>query len=147
LNNETFQTSRNFLIQHFENVIEKHTSYFPVEDDDALYYSRPLECDVIVFLFVLPVSDINQEALDLYEEEIRFPTGQRVIRPPPMQLSGVVYSPDCGSALEWRDETAIKIEKFWIAGRAVGIAGGIIAGIQVLWVIREMAERGSPSVR
>jgi transmembrane E3 ubiquitin-protein ligase len=145
-NNDTFQTSRDLLIKQFETALEKHTAFIPIEDDDTLYFSRPIQCDVIIYLFVLPVSAVTQEALDLYEEEVRFPTGQSIIKPPPMQLSGVIYSPDCGTALQWRDETAVKVEKFWRAGRVVGIAAGLIAGIQVMWVIKEMAERGSPSV-
>jgi hypothetical protein len=77
---------------------------------------------------------------------MRVPTGQSVVKPPAMELSGVMYSPDCGTALEWRDEKAVKVEKFWRAGRVVGIVGGLIAGVQVWWVLKEMGERGSPSV-
>ena len=101
---------------------------------------------MIVFLSVLPLAGITPESLAIYENEMRFPTGQRVVKPPAMELSGVMYSPDCGTALEWRDERAVKVEKFWHVGRTVGIVVGLIAGVQVWWVLKEMSERGSPSV-
>jgi hypothetical protein len=63
-----------------------------------------------------------------------------------MEISGVAYSPDCGLALEWRDERATKVERFWSAGRWIGIIAGTIAAGQIWFVVREMAERGSPSV-
>jgi hypothetical protein len=101
---------------------------------------------MIVFLSVLPLAGITPETLSLYETEMRFPTGQTVIKPPAMEISGVMYSPDCGTALEWRDETGVTVERFWHAGRTVGIVAGLIAGVQVWWVLKEMSERGSPSV-
>ena len=101
---------------------------------------------MIIFLSVLPLSGITPESLALFENEMRYPTGQTVVKPPAMELSGVIYSPDCGTALEWRDEKAVKVENFWQAGRVVGIVAGLIAGVQVWWVLKEMAERGSPSV-
>ena len=102
---------------------------------------------MIVFLSVLPRFGIAPGALALYESEMRFPTGQSVVQPPAMELSGVMYSPDCGTALEWRDERAIKVEMFWQAGRVVGIIAGLVAGVQIWWILKEMAERASPSVR
>jgi transmembrane E3 ubiquitin-protein ligase len=105
-----------------------------------------MQCDMIVFLSVLPLSGVSPQHLALYESEMRFPTGQTVVRPPAMELSGVIYSPDCGTALEWRDERAVKVERFWHAGRVIGIVAGMIAGVQVWWVLKEMGERGSPSV-
>jgi transmembrane E3 ubiquitin-protein ligase len=101
---------------------------------------------MIIFISVVPLSGITPESLALYEAEMRYPTGQTVVKPPAMQLSGVMYSPDCETALEWRDEKAVKAENFWQAGRVVGIVAGLIAGVQVWWVLKEMAERGSPSV-
>jgi hypothetical protein len=101
---------------------------------------------MIMFLSVLPLSGVSPESLALYENEMRFPTGQTVVKPPAMELSGIMYSPDCGTALEWRDEPAVKVERFWHAGRVIGIVAGMIAGVQVWWVLKEMGERGSPSV-
>lgn len=126
--------------------MEKHTSYISLDDRETNYFSRPIQCDMIIFLSVLPLTGITPEELTLYENEMRYPTGQTIVKPPGMELSGVMYSPDCGTALEWRDERAVKVEKFWHAGRIVGIVAGLIAGVQVWWVLREMSERGSPSV-
>ena len=101
---------------------------------------------MIIFLSVLPSPGITPESLALYEDEMRYPTGQTFVKPPALELSGVMYSPDCGTALEWRNEKAVKIERFWRAGRVAGITAGLIAVIQVWCVLKEMAERGSPSV-
>ena len=102
---------------------------------------------MIVFLSVLPLSGITPESIALYEDEMRNPTGQTTIKPSAMELSAVMYSPDCGTALEWREERAVRVENFWHAGRVVAIVAGLIAGVQVWWVLKEMAERGSPSVK
>jgi len=126
--------------------MEDHAAYRSTETIESPLITTA-QCEMIVFLTVLPLQGITQEALSLYENELRFPTGQSIVHPPTMELSGVMYSPDCGTALEWRDEKAVKVEKFWHAGRVIGIAAGIIAGIQVWIVLKEMAERGSPSVR
>jgi transmembrane E3 ubiquitin-protein ligase len=126
--------------------MEKHASYRSTDNDDNASPFRPLQCDMIIFLSVLPLSGVSPESLALYENEMRFPTGQTVVKPPPMELSGIMYSPDCGTALEWRDESAVKVERFWHAGRVIGIVAGMIAGVQVWWVLKEMGERGSPSV-
>ena len=146
-NNETFEIAKDLISAHLRSSLEKHSSYLSVgKDDTSSYFSHTLQCDLIVFVSVHPISGITPEALALYENEIRFPTGQTVVKPPRLELSGVIYSPDCGTALEWRDEPAVKVERFWYAGRAVATAGCLIAGVQIWWVLKEMAERGSPSV-
>lgn len=126
--------------------MEKHAAYLSSDNEDTSSPFRPMQCDMIVFLSVLPLSGVSSESLALYESEMRFPTGQTVVKPPAMELSGVMYSPDCGTALEWRDERAVKVERFWHAGRVIGIVAGMVAGVQVWWVLKEMGERGSPSV-
>jgi transmembrane E3 ubiquitin-protein ligase len=146
-NSETFTIARDLITARLEESVEKYNSHLSFDDTDTNYFFRPLQCDMIVFLSVLPISGITPHSLALYETEMRYPTGQSVVKPPAMELSGVMYSPDCGTALEWRDERAVKAEKFWHAGRIVGIVAGLIAGVQVRWVLREMNERGSPSVR
>jgi transmembrane E3 ubiquitin-protein ligase len=144
--NDTFINAMDLISNHLEALVEKHTSYLSVEEDDDTFWMRSLQCDMIMFISVLPSPGISSEALALYESEMRYPTGQRIVRPPPMELSGIMYSPDCGTALEWRDERAVKVEKFWHAGRTVGIVAGLISGLQCWWVLKEMGERGSPSV-
>jgi transmembrane E3 ubiquitin-protein ligase len=145
-NNETFTSSKDLIAAYLEESMEKHASYRSTVNDDVGAPFRPMRCDMIVFLSVLPLSGVSSESLALYENEMRFPTGQTVVKPPAMELSGVMYSPDCGTALEWRDEPAVKVEIFWHAGRVIGIVAGMIAGVQVWWVLKEMGERGSPSV-
>jgi len=144
--NDTFRSGKYLIEQHLAKSVEKHTSYIITEEDDNAFFLRSLQCDMIIFLSVLPSRGINPEALALYESELRYPTGQRVAKPPPMELSGVMYSPDCGTALEWRDERTVKVESFWHAGRTVGIVAGLVSGLQCWWVLKEMGERGSPSV-
>ena len=143
--NETFTTSKALIQSHLQSAIQKHASYISHDDQGSTLFSRPLQCDIIVFLAVAPVP-LPPAALAAYESEMRFPTGATVVNPGPLEVSGVVWSPDCGSALEWRDERATKVERFWAAGRVVGIVAGAIAGVQVWWVLKEMGERGSPSV-
>jgi len=142
-NNATFASVKDLVYSQLLKSMDKHSSYQSSEEDEMAY--RPLQCDVVVFLSVLPLFGISPSALSLYESEMRFPTGQTIVHPPSMELSGVIYSPDCGTALSWRDEKAIKVEKFWHAGRTIGLIAGCIAGVQVWWVLKEMAERGSPS--
>jgi hypothetical protein len=144
--NETFERAKELVSVYLEALIKKHTSYTSQDDDERSYFLRYLRCDMIIFLSVLPSSGVTPESLALYEDEMRYPTGQTVVKPPAMELSGVMYSPDCGTALEWRNEGAVKVERFWRAGRIVGITAGLIAVVQVWCVLKEMAERGSPSV-
>jgi hypothetical protein len=144
--NTTFAVAKDFILQHLENSMRKHASYQAADTDEQTNPFRPLQCDMILFLSILPLSGISRSSLAIYENEIRFPTGQTTVRPPPMEVSAVMFSPDCGTALEWRDEPAVKVERFWRAGRVVGIAAALIAGAQVWWVLKEMGERGSPSV-
>jgi len=144
--NTTFTVAKDFVLQHLEKSMKKHASYQAADTDEQMNPLRPLQCDMILFLSILPLSGISRASLAIYENEIRFPTGQTTVRPPPMEVSGVMFSPDCSTALEWRDEQAVKVEKFWRAGRVVGIVAGLIAGAQVWWVLKEMSERGSPSV-
>ena len=142
-NNSTFAAVKELVTSQLLKSMERHATFRSSEDDDTS--SRSLQCDLIVFVSVLPLSGISPSALSLYETEMRMPTGQTIVYPPSMELSGVIYSPDCGTALEWRDEKAVKVEKFWHAGRTIGLIAGSIAAVQVWWVLKEMAERGSPS--
>lgn len=144
---DTFRNGKALIERHLAQSVERHTSYITTDEDDNGFFLHSLQCDMIVFLSVLPSAGIAPEALALYESELRYPTGQRVARPPPMELSGVMYSPDCGTSLEWRDERTVKVETFWRAGRTVGIVAGLVSGLQCWWVLKEMGERGSPSVR
>ena len=144
--NDTFKFAKDLISKHIEKSVGKHASYVTTQEDDGSFVLRSLQCDMIVFISVIPSPGISPEALALYESEMRNPTGQRIARPPPLELSGVMYSPDCGTVLEWREEAAVKVEEFWHAGRTVGIVAGLVSGLQSWWVLKEMGERGSPSV-
>jgi hypothetical protein len=126
--------------------MQDHIAYRSIDTiEDTLLTS--LHCDLILFLSVLPLQGITPSQLSTYEAELRLPTGQSVVVPPAMEISGVMYSPDCGVALEWRNEPTVKVERFWTAGRWIGIASAVICAGQIWCVVKEMAERGSPSVR
>ena len=144
--NTTFALAKELVQEHIKSSMDKRASWRSSDADETFNPYRPIQCDMILFISVLPVPGVSRDSLVLYESEMRFPTGQTTVKPPAMEISGVMYSPDCGAALEWRDERAVKVEKFWHAGRVVAIAAGLISGVQVWWVLREMGERGSPSV-
>ena len=143
-NEDGFEGAKGLIVDRLERSIATQSSYQSLDNEELSF--RHFQCDVILFLSVLPLSGVSQKALALYEDEMRFPTGQTTVKPPAMELSGVVYSPDCGTALEWTDERAVKVDNFWQASRVVATVAGLISSIQVWIVLKEMGERGSPSV-
>lgn len=72
-------------------------------DSDTVSFPTP-KCEYIAYIHQHPVSMGTNLAsiplLDLIEDELRFPIGAPIPTPPPMTMSAVIFSPDCGVILE-----------------------------------------------
>ncbi|KAL5611625.1 hypothetical protein BROUX41_000792 [Berkeleyomyces rouxiae] len=79
-------------------------------DDYGNAFSPMPQCEYLVFLQLLPPDkdkllqgrprETVRDVFDDMERELRFPHGAPMSYVPPLQMSAVVYSPDCGFYLE-----------------------------------------------
>lgn len=121
-------------------------------------------CEYVVYVqvhqpkwdaFLSHQDDLTTE-MKAIEEELRFPTGAPVSKPPPLEMSTIVYSPDCGFILEskgppkyppsagqhlrgLKQEIFIKRIKNWSLVWAIALCG------QLLLLRSQMKEASTPS--
>ena len=133
-------------------------------DDESTNMFLMPSCEYIVYLQQQPVNFANvkmdtQRTIQLVsevEKELRFPKGARIPAVPPMAFTAVVFSPDCGFALESRGDPSSakshflsgpKTEVFWSLVRQLLLALVIALGLQISLLKRQMEEASTPSMR
>ncbi|TKA82343.1 hypothetical protein B0A49_00084 [Cryomyces minteri] len=124
-------------------------------------------CEYIVYLQQHPVPSPlgrtgywseNQLTLDSIEDELRFPTGRSAPPPPPMQMSMLLFSPDCGFILESKGPPDYapqeglhlrgpKLEALFSTGRRHVLFYAFAMSAQLLLLVRQMKEASTPSTR
>lgn len=126
-------------------------------------------CEFVVFVQVHPVKDgelyrtmkptaevdLMSEILNI-ERELRFPTGAPVFNAPPLRMSVVAFSPDCGFLLESKGPPAytptegqhlqgVKQEIFIRRIKDWSLVWGLILLAQVLLIRIQMKDASTPS--
>ena len=92
------------------------------------------------------------------EEELRHPTGASVNNIPPIVMSAVIFSPDCGFVLESKGPPAFpsqagdhlqgpKLEAYLLSAKRIIILFSIIIAGQIFLLMRQMKETSTPSTR
>ncbi len=98
----------------------------------------------------------SAEVLEVIEQELRFPMGAPVPKAPPMTMSVVIFSPDCGFVLESKGPPRFapqeglhlcgpKVETFMRVGKNYALIFGLISSGQLLLLTRQMARASTPS--
>lgn len=169
LSRDSFELSRNLLFESLSDAMQRRragpATFFPwsslPHDSGRMVLGSP-RCEYIMYLQQHPVQVQHKTAeagvLQKIEDELRFPRGTPIPDPPPMVMSAVMFSPDCGFVLETdaspndlsfpdRFLSGPKQEEYRkYAGRFVTIVAGLLAG-QITLLKRQMKETSTPSTR
>jgi hypothetical protein len=169
LSKDTFELSHQLVTKSLTDTIaEKQNSpptFFPWSSlphgSQAMAFPTP-KCEYIIYLQQHPIALDDQLAdstlLEQIEEELRFPIGAPIPSPPVMEMSAVIYSPDCGIILKTKEAPDFPpTDSLYIVGpkqeeyskyasRLVyAIAGVTVAQISLL--MRQIKEASTPSTR
>ncbi|KAF2397686.1 hypothetical protein EJ06DRAFT_497932 [Trichodelitschia bisporula] len=127
----------------------------------------PPHCDMIVYLQQHPVqarlpngagSPLDASLVDQLEYELRYPEGHRVLPPPKLAISMLIFSPDCGFVLESKGPpdfgrrealhlVGSKIELYYEMSRRHVFAFACILAAQGLLMMTQMKHASTPSTR
>lgn len=169
LSKDTYELSRQLLNRSLsEALLQKQsrpTNFLPWSSlphgSSAVTFPAP-NCEYIVYLqqhrAAVHGMTIQEQALDLIEQELRFPTGAPIPTPPPMVMSAVMFSPDCGFVLESKGPSEFPpTENLYLVGLKREIYGkytsrfiiiiAAILGAQIMVLMRQMKESSTPSTR
>jgi transmembrane E3 ubiquitin-protein ligase len=167
-----FESSQKLLTQTLDAVLKKKekSMWIDMEDPWSSEDSMPVpHCEYVVYAQVHPIrqnylhglalesvkDDLSAEMNDL-ESELRFPNGAPTIEPPPLQLSMIIFSPDCGFMLESKGPPAyspdvgqhlrgLKQEVFVDRIKHWSLIWGVALFGQVLLIRAQMKESSTPS--
>lgn len=124
-------------------------------------------CEYIVWLQQHPLPFRSQNKvvgeqdpyhLETLEHELRFPTGHPFLKAPPMTMSMVAFSPDCGFVIESKGPPDYapqeglhlqgpKLESLIKMGRRHILFFACLLGGQIMLLVRQMKEASTPSTR
>lgn len=104
--------------------------------------------------------EINQRLLQLQtlEKELRFPTGAPLDNVPLIEMSAIIFSPDCGFVLESKGPPDFaqqagnhlrgpKMEAYLRSAKRVILLFSLVIAAQVFLLMRQMKETSTPSTR
>jgi hypothetical protein len=138
----------------------------PWSTDEAMAVPR---CEVVVYGQVEPIrlyesqgpaSQLKEDELDTrildLENELRFPQGAPIIRPPALKMKSVIFSPDCGFMLESKGPPEVapsegehlmglKKEIYLTRVRNWSLIWGAVLFAQVMLLRMQMRESSTPS--
>ena len=124
-------------------------------------------CEYIVYLQLHPpnpksgglLSSLQiQESLWALEQELRYPTGATLEAIPPLIMSALIFSPDCGFVLESKGPpdfaaedglhlSGLKLESYFYRVRYCIFVFAIIESLQVALIMRQTKDASTPSTR
>jgi hypothetical protein len=170
LSQETFSLSQNLLNETIRNAITAEESnvfqapsypWTSTVDTLAGLSSSVSHCEYIVWLQQHRSPSLNSQLLgskDLskIENELRHPNGASIPPPPPMRMSMLAFSPDCGFVLESKGPPDLpprhdshlvgpKVEIHVRETRKVALIAASISVFQVLLMMRQMKDASTPS--
>ncbi|KAL8644030.1 MAG: hypothetical protein Q9226_007975, partial [Calogaya cf. arnoldii] len=114
-------------------------------------------CEYLVYLQQHPRKARLSE-IKMTEAELRDPTGRRDVKSLPLQISAVIFSPDCGFVLESKGPPHYaqqfglhlqgpKLETYIQSSRRAILALGCIICGQIFLLLRQMREASTPSTK
>ncbi|KAF1983216.1 hypothetical protein K402DRAFT_396919 [Aulographum hederae CBS 113979] len=174
LSNYTFLTAKELLNRTLHEAVkhQREEEHFPINpwssasDGTSEGIFLVPHCEVIAYFQQSPnwspafvgKDGHNQKVLSDIESELRNPQGQDHPAAPPLSMSMVLFSPDCGFVLqskgppkftpkEWNHLTGMKIETVYSRGRNHALLLAIIVTAQVYLMIEQMKYATTPSTR
>ncbi|KKK14163.1 hypothetical protein P175DRAFT_0474071 [Aspergillus ochraceoroseus IBT 24754] len=168
LSTESFDLSHQLLLKSLSDTLSEKQSrpptLFPwssVVGTEQVEFPAP-RCEHIVYLQQHPVTIRNYLAdnavIDRIEQELRYPMGAPIPSPPPMVMSAVVFSPDCGYVLETKGAPEYPpAEGLYVSGpkleelrkystRIIFFLSAMFAG-QITLLLRQIKDASTPSTR
>ncbi|SAL96139.1 hypothetical protein [Absidia glauca] len=151
-NDDALTSTRTLITEHIEKRIKEieelglrdNQVLDTVEDDHPI--SVNLGCGLQIFGQLSPVSrNIKMSQLLEYEKELENPQGISTIRPPPLELSSVIYSPNCALGLSIEAASGIKIEEYFSKAMWYATMATVLAVIQIFVLIHQMEYTPTPS--
>ncbi|ORY35895.1 hypothetical protein BCR39DRAFT_512893 [Naematelia encephala] len=119
-----------------------------IKDDE----STETRCPLLIHLSLPPLPvGWSSEAIELYESEMRDPTGIRssLIRPPNywdgVGLGGVVIADECGWAFGFDRGTGVKIDDFWRKSIDYAAFATVCQLVVLVLLVRQMEATRTPS--
>ncbi|KAI4183669.1 MAG: hypothetical protein L6R41_005279 [Letrouitia leprolyta] len=114
-------------------------------------------CEYILYLQQRHI-DIGRANVKSIESELRDPTGRRDLPFPPIAMSAVIFSPDCGFVLESKGppDYALqhgqhlqgpKMDTYIRSGRRAILSFAVIVCVELSLLLRQMREASTPSTR
>lgn len=168
LSADTYELSHRLLLQSLSDTMmekqNRHPTLFPwasLAGTEQMEFPAP-KCEHIIFLQQHPVvvdgTTADRMLVDWIERELRYPMGAPIPDPPPMTMSAVVFSPDCGYILETKGTpeyppsdalylSGPKYEEYSkFASRLVFVVSGVFVA-QISLLLRQIKEASTPSTR
>ncbi|KAL8686130.1 MAG: hypothetical protein Q9218_007324, partial [Villophora microphyllina] len=162
----SFASSRQYLditlseaIKLQESASETNTfspwSSSPYSSSDLLFPTP--HCEYIVYLQQHPI-DTHSSDVESIETELRYPTGRSNLPSPPLQLSALIFSPDCGFILESKGPPDYaprhgshlrgpKLEIYVRSGRRAILAFAVVVCAELSLLLHQIREASTPSTR
>ncbi|TID13036.1 hypothetical protein E6O75_ATG10175 [Venturia nashicola] len=124
-------------------------------------------CDLVAYLQQHPLEvrqksgasvSVKSSMVGDIEKELRFPEGHKNLAPPPLTMSALIFSPDCGFIIESKGQPEYapsegihlrgeKQEAYVRAGINCTLLFGIILAGQLYLTVCQMKESSTPSTR
>jgi hypothetical protein len=124
-------------------------------------------CDIIAYLQQHPLqsslpngapSTPSPLSILALEDELRYPAGYRAMDPPPLKMSALIFSPDCGFVIESEgppdyaqsEGNHLMGEKYEVYMRTSidhTLLFGVVLALQILLTIAQMKHSSTPSTR
>ncbi|KAI8086537.1 uncharacterized protein BX664DRAFT_336101 [Halteromyces radiatus] len=148
---ESLETTQALITEHTEKRIKeldqlglRDSQIWDEVEDHPI--SVDFGCNLQIFGQLSPIPrNIKMSQLLEYEKELENPQGISTIQPPPLQLSSIMYSPDCGLGLSIENASGIKIEEYFSKTISYATMATILAILQIFLLIHQMEYTPTPS--
>lgn len=176
LSKHTFSLARRLLSQTLPITVDNqeaslYSSYtYPwsssPNNPNDMTFPTP-HCEYIVYLQQHPAeisdnrrlqSEQTSNTLSWIEDELRFPTGAPMPKVPLLEMTALIFSPDCGFVLESKGPpehtpqegthlTGPKLESYMRLARHWILMFAVVLSLEIYLLIRQMKDTSTPSTR
>ncbi|CDS07323.1 hypothetical protein LRAMOSA01272 [Lichtheimia ramosa] len=145
---ESMSQTRQVILEEIDKRIEELEELASWSDQgpEDMSFSSDFQCMFEMFIQLHPVpNDVKLLHLLEYERELENPQGISTIKAPPLKMSSVMYSPNCGVSIVSNDSDGTRIEKFYNKSIHYATMATLVALVQIFSLINQMEYTSTPS--
>ncbi len=139
-----FELSKDLLLAELNKTLEKEKEKLNDKESLSTALEASDKCEYIAYLHYYK-THLSKDELKTIDKELMNPIGRPHKPIPKLEVTGLLYSPDCGIAISVNKAEGVREQVYWAKAKAVVFGIIFLFLAQIIFFIRQMNDSNTPS--